>query len=263
LEARVRKEKLAAMGRMSAAVAHEIRNPLAAISQANALLVESGQSDLQRMLSRIVADNSRRLGRIVDDVLSVSRADAAEQFAAESQLELKGVLEGICKDWALQNPEQLGTDMDRLLVESLPAGLIRFDADHLRQVVFNLLDNAARHASSAPQAIRVMARLDTDRASIAVWSDGPPLDAAVEEHLFEPFFSSQSRSSGLGLYISRELCERHAAGIAYRRVTSVHVGNARAGNLFEVECQRVMGGDVKWVAPVQTVDAEQPAGVVA
>jgi two-component system, NtrC family, sensor histidine kinase PilS len=94
---------------------------------------------------------------------------------------------------------------------------VRFLDDHLRQVLVNLLDNALRYASVQPCAMRV--RLDADDATVVlrVWSDGVPIDASVQQHLFEPFFSSESRSSGLGLYICRTLCERHGAAIAYRR----------------------------------------------
>jgi two-component system sensor histidine kinase PilS (NtrC family) len=79
----------------------------------------------------------------------------------------------------------------------------------------NLLDNALRYASSATARSR-WPRDGGRQARLQVWSDGAPLDPGVQRHLFEPFFSSESRSSGLGLYICRELCERHGATIAYR-----------------------------------------------
>lgn len=84
--------------------------------------------------------------------------------------------------------------------------------------MINLLDNALRHSSRAPSSIRVISQPSgNDRIRLSVWSHGPALEASVLKHLFEPFFSSESRSSGLGLYICRELCERYGAQIAYQR----------------------------------------------
>jgi two-component system sensor histidine kinase PilS (NtrC family) len=94
---------------------------------------------------------------------------------------------------------------------------VKFDPDHLRRVLVNLLENALRHGSGRPDAlwVRVQAR-GTDEVMLSVASDGAPIAADVEPYLFEPFFSTRSRGSGLGLYICRELCERYGATIEYR-----------------------------------------------
>lgn len=94
---------------------------------------------------------------------------------------------------------------------------VLFDAEHLRRVLVNLLDNAWRHADDGPGAIRVTLAEDADAVELVVRSAGPPVPPEIERHLFEPFFSTRSRGSGLGLYICRELCERHGARIDYRR----------------------------------------------
>jgi two-component system sensor histidine kinase PilS (NtrC family) len=109
---------------------------------------------------------------------------------------------------------------------------VRFDADHLHQVLVNLLDNARRYASKRSDSIQILTAVDAQTASIAVWSDGAPMDLSVQRHLFEPFFSSESRSSGLGLYICRELCERHGASLAYQRSTRQLHLSATEGNEF-------------------------------
>jgi two-component system sensor histidine kinase PilS (NtrC family) len=99
----------------------------------------------------------------------------------------------------------------------------------------NLLDNAHRYASSQAGAIQVFAGASTmGQGVLSVWSDGAAMDQSVERHLFEPFFSSESRSSGLGLYICRELCERHGASIAYYRTKKTARGALREGNEFMV-----------------------------
>ncbi|WP_348755464.1 ATP-binding protein, partial [uncultured Aquincola sp.] len=94
---------------------------------------------------------------------------------------------------------------------------VRFDLDHLRRVLVNLLDNAQRHASAAPGAVQVLlAHEGAGQVRLEVSSDGPPIPPDVERHLFEPFFSTRSRGTGLGLYICRELCERYGASIDYQ-----------------------------------------------
>ena len=89
-----------------------------------------------------------------------------------------------------------------------PEAWVTFEDEHLRRVLVNLLDNALRYASTGDGAIVVATDHASDYARLHVWSDGAPLDPSVQRHLFEPFFSSESRSSGLGLYICRELCAR-------------------------------------------------------
>ena len=213
VQARARQDKLAAMGRMSAGIAHELRNPLAAIAQANALLLEDALPPEQLQLASIVADNVRRLKRIVDDVLAV----APGMGSSGERIEVVAVVQQICADWLRAAPPGL-LAASRLLVE-LPAGplWVRFDADHLLRVVANLLDNAARHATGEPGAVwlSLLSGVRAGTLRLALASDGPAITPEVERHLFEPFFSTRSRGSGLGLYICRELCERHGASIEF------------------------------------------------
>jgi two-component system sensor histidine kinase PilS (NtrC family) len=231
MEARLRTEKLAAMGRMSAAVAHEIRNPLAAITQANALLNEDLIEPAQRRLGLMVAQNAQRLSRIVEDVLDVSRAQQKSDLSLPASLNLDATVQDICMDWARH------ASSGRTIGLALKAAhmQVAFDADHLRRVLVNLLDNAFRYASHVPESLQVSTHSPTPgQARLEVWSDSSPLEPSVERHLFEPFFSSESRSSGLGLYICRELCERHGALIGYERNRRGNGGGEREGNAFFV-----------------------------
>jgi two-component system, NtrC family, sensor histidine kinase PilS len=229
MEARLRTEKLAAMGRMSAAVAHEIRNPLAAIAQANALMEEDLREPALRQLSSLVRKNAQRLAQIVDEILDISRARHGVSPEA-LMLELDPAVASACSDWAMQT--RSGSRLQLSL--AAPGMRVGFDADHLRRVLVNLLDNALRYAGDKPDSIRVSTRVVATQASLHVWSDGAPLEPSVQRHLFEPFFSSESRSSGLGLYICRELCERHGAAMTYERAAAGSASNAREGNEFVV-----------------------------
>jgi two-component system sensor histidine kinase PilS (NtrC family) len=214
-----RQEKLAAMGRVSAGIAHEIRNPLAAIAQANALLAEDATDPGQRQLTRLVGDNVERLKRIVDDVMAAAPGRLETPVALDARAEVAAA----SAEWSAA-----GSANRRALVSlSLPDGPLGvvFDAEHLRRVLVNLLDNAERHASGAKGSVRVELRAataDEGRAALSVLSDGPPIPADVEPFLFEPFFSTRSRGTGLGLYICRELCERYgpASTIARGRPAS-------------------------------------------
>jgi len=235
VQARTRQEKLAAMGRVSAGIAHEIRNPLAAIAQANALLSEDAATAEQRQLTRMVADNVERLKRIVDDVMEVS--PAAHQDA--SIVDAGAQVAAVCGEWSRTNGVSL--DGQGVLQLSLPAEPLNvaFDPEHLRRVLVNLLDNARRHATGTPASmqLRLQGR-DANEARLTLASDGAPITPDVERFLFEPFFSTRSRGAGLGLYICRELCERHGARINYR----LRPASERHRNEFSIAMRRQAAG---------------------
>ena len=242
MEAQLRTEKLAGMGRMSAAVAHEIRNPLAAISQANALLEEDLTDPALLRLTTMVRQNADRLGHIVEDVLDVVRAQGpADPHAATDTLELDALVHRFCGEWIAQH----GAGARVQLHLGMPELPVVFSPEHLRRILVNLLDNAARYATHQDGAIQVSTHtVRHGPAMLMVWSDGPPLEPSVRRHLFEPFFSSESRSSGLGLFICRELCERHGASIGYERTRRAQGGVAVDGNEFFLSLRRAPGAFV-------------------
>jgi two-component system, NtrC family, sensor histidine kinase PilS len=121
----------------------------------------------------------------------------------------------VCAEWE----RTAGAEAHGLLQVDMPGEplYVLFDAEHLRRVLVNLLDNARRHGSGKPGAVQLRLHgRDANEALLAVSSDGDPIAPDVERYLFEPFFSTRSRGSGLGLYICRELCERYGARINYR-----------------------------------------------
>jgi two-component system sensor histidine kinase PilS (NtrC family) len=249
MEARLRTEKLAAMGRMSAAVAHEIRNPLAAIVQANALLDEDLHDPAHKQLALIVRQNAQRLAKIAEEVLDISRVQHQISAAPAASLPLDETVEGVCRDWGSQS----GSARQPLLALAAPNAQVEFEADHLRRVLINLLENARRYVSAAPDALQVSTvRLQSGQVALQVWSDGQPLEKSVEQHLFEPFFSSESRSTGLGLYICRELCARHGAAIGYQRALRETQRGALEGNAFFVTF-RPSGTKAVTQQPIDTI----------
>jgi two-component system, NtrC family, sensor histidine kinase PilS len=211
VEEQAQQLKLASMGRLSASIAHEIRNPLGAIRHANSLLSESmgpAPSATAQRLNRIIEDNTIRINRIIEDVLAISRRDRAQ---GES-IDLAAFLAEFLPEFVTltQCPGE------RIRVELNSTQPLFFDPTHLRQILINLLSNAMRYSSAAPGSILVVWRRSIDgRMELMVADDGPGLSPTVLPHLFEPFVTTESKGTGLGLYLTRELCAANDAQLRY------------------------------------------------
>lgn len=224
VEDRAQQLKLASMGRLSASIAHEIRNPLGAIRHANGLLAERLAEPSLERLARIVESNTVRIDRIIEDVLSIARRERP----ADESIELPAFLERLVDDLVAAN----GAERRRIGVRLLSAHPIRFDSNQLRQVLLNLIGNALRHASDADEAVRIEWREREDRRlELRVSDDGPGLTSEMLEHAFEPFYTTESRGTGLGLYLARELCNANGATIRYETSPASH----RRRSVFVVE----------------------------
>ncbi|MES2684559.1 MAG: ATP-binding protein [Pseudomonadota bacterium] len=203
--------KLAALGRLSASIAHEIRNPLAAITHAGQLLAESPALEApDRRLIDIVQRHGKRIDTIVKDVLDLSRGAANPQTFV-----LLPWLEQMLAQYCEAHAERFATlDCDSLLQ-------VRFDPHHLQQVLFNLLDNAWLHGrvdASASPNVRIHARaLYVQGGALEISDDGPGVPAEIIEQLFEPFFTTEAQGTGLGLYLARELCTYNQAKLSHHR----------------------------------------------
>jgi two-component system sensor histidine kinase PilS (NtrC family) len=204
VQAQAQQLKLAALGRLTANIAHEIRNPLAAISHAAELLAEEDPDPLRTRLARIIGDNSARLNRLVTDVLELGRRDRAEPEILHWQSFARALVEEL----SLHDP----TAQTRIHIsgDDLP---FLFDRGHLHRVLWNLVTNALHHASLAEAAITLdaMAVAGTDQIALYVRNDGPGIEPSLRGQIFEPFFTTRSAGTGLGLYIGRELCEANGA----------------------------------------------------
>lgn len=200
--------KLASMGRLTASIAHEVRNPLSAISYAASLLEEEAPNPSQTRLLRIIEENVTRLNRMIEDILKLSRK--AQLHTAP--LELAPFLSEVLIEFSATHR----LDATVIAVGDVGVHKVRFDPLHLREVVVNLLSNAVRYASGAHGSIRLeVLAASTHRIELHICDDGPPISADVRAHLFEPFYTTSSKGTGLGLYLARELCLNNDAMLDY------------------------------------------------
>ncbi len=213
--------KLAALGRLTASIAHEIRNPLAAISHAAELLQEEKRGDDRTRLTHIIHDNTLRLERLVSDVLQLSRRD---RMSAEAIRAAPWLTEFLGEFVANESVPR-----ERFALEATADLWVNFDREHLRQVMWNLLRNAVRYARDEPGAVRIALRADADGVELSVIDNGPGVAASNQAQLFEPFFTTEAKGTGLGLYLARDLC-------AANRATLEYVNDA-AGAHFRILCR--------------------------
>ncbi|MBS3936286.1 MAG: PAS domain-containing protein [Sulfuritalea sp.] len=200
-----RQVKLAALGRLTANLAHEIRNPLAAISHAAELLTDEPPGQGVKRLTRIIIDNAQRLNRLISEVVELGRRDRVNP----EDIDLRDFFLRLIDERSLQDCG----GAERIAIDIPAATQVRFDRGHLHRVVSNLLDNALRHASPSPGAVRVEIERNPgqDRLGLHFSDDGAGIDETERDRIFEPFFTTQASGTGLGLYIARELCEANGA----------------------------------------------------
>jgi two-component system sensor histidine kinase PilS (NtrC family) len=200
--------KLAALGRLTANIAHEVRNPLSSISYAAELLKEGAQESAQARLSQIILDNAARLNRIVQDVMQLNRRDRAQIETVDLAQRLPAFVDEFCQTKRLPQ--------ETIAVVVPPECKVNFDRGHLDQVLWNLCQNALRYCQNKPGSVQLhVTRLDVSRVMLEVMDDGVGIDAETVQKLFEPFFTTDSGGTGLGLYIARELCEANGATLGY------------------------------------------------
>jgi two-component system sensor histidine kinase PilS (NtrC family) len=230
LAERVQQSKLAGLGRLSASIAHEIRNPVGAMSHAAQLLQESPQlGEADRRLTEIIRGNAVRISRIVENVLQFSRRGTSkpervvlQRFLAQFQTEFCATLELPPETLVLRPDAAAGASLD-----------VRADPTQLNQILWNLCQNAVTHARGAEGTPLVPVELQFGRLAsngrpyVEVADRGPGIDPEDAERVFEPFFTRSPKGTGLGLFLARELAQTNGA-------TLLHEPRAGGGSLFRI-----------------------------
>ena len=204
--------KLASLGKLTAGVAHEIRNPLSAIHQAAQLLEDSSRHQPQQIrLLEIIQTNTRRMNRQVEEILQLSRR-APNREAIQLDQWLPQLIDEY-RSARLSNGDRL-----RLETPDVPCR-INFDAEQLRQVLVNLITNAQQHSKQVEGELVISVRVDCSDADnntiIDVSDNGEAIPQEQIEQLFDPFFTTHNTGTGLGLYLSRELCLNNQANLEF------------------------------------------------
>jgi len=232
LEREAQNMKLAALGRLTANLAHEIRNPLSAIQQAAALLAEEPSTPTMARLTHIIDDNAKRLNGLVEDVLSLNRRDRLQKESLR--------VEDFLREFIAEVAQAEKVPANVIHVEVAGPLSVQFDRLHLAQILWNLIRNAWRYCSRTPGSIRLTAARAATVVQIDVFNDGESISAEMQQRLFEPFYTTDTRGTGLGLYIARELAEANGGTLRYVEQT--------AGALFRLTCapgaERVPAGVV-------------------
>ena len=237
LDERAQQLKLASMGRMSASIAHEIRNPLGAIRHAGGLLSEQLNEPRLKRLTQIIETNSVRIDRIIEDVLAIARRSVVRE-----PIDLPSFFSVFLPEFI----DQSATFWERVTVEIDHGAEIQFDPNHLRQVMVNLIGNALRYGSRTEGAILVRWALEYDeqlqrpQPRLRVFDDGPGVPPEQREMLFEPFFTTSARGTGLGLHMAREYCQANGAQLRYE----ARMDRAVAGSAADGPGARSAGGQV-------------------
>ncbi len=203
--------KLASLGRLTASIAHEIRNPLGAISHAAQLLEESDHLEkADKRLTEIITTHTQRVNTIIENVLQLSRRSASHP----QEVNLREWLDAFREEF-LQTENipsaQLELDLDQ---QDLT---VHVDPGHLHQVLTNLCQNGLRHAGTSPHLLIQGRKEPGGAVQLDIADNGPGIDAQTAEQMFEPFFTTATSGTGLGLYIARELCEINQARLSYLR----------------------------------------------
>jgi len=219
--------KLASLGHLTASIAHEIRNPLGAISYAAQLLSENSKLEkADHRMTEIIHQHSDRINHIIEDILRISRGGET----VTGTIDLKQWLPKFIDNYCLSEhatADDLVLDLGPKNHESL---LIRFDAGHLTQIMTNLVNNAQTHGSKdKPVHIKVSTNVN-HRMKIEVADEGQGIDSKNLDKIFEPFYTTNHKGSGLGLYIVNQLCELNDASISVKQ-------NSNQGSSFIIECQ--------------------------
>ncbi len=221
--------KLASLGRLTASIAHEIRNPLAAINHAGQLLNETTRDKADKKLTNIINTQAKRLNNIVENVLQLSR----QQSGTPEEI--------ILYEWLVKFREEFVSTHNlqayQIQIKISPQAIaICFDKSQLHQVMWNLCTNAINHSGMKHSNIMINIQGEIDpvfkQPYIDIIDNGPGINEEIQAHIFDPFFTTSSEGTGLGLYITKEVIESNRAKIR-------HISPSTGGTCFRIYFQQV------------------------
>ena len=220
LNQRFQQIKLASLGRLTASIAHEIRNPLSAINHAAQLLQESKLDIADRKLTDIITTQVQRLDKVVENVLELSRAKKSKTEIIKLNLWLKN----FCEEF-LQSNNLQAKQINLQILET--ETLVLFDSSHLNQVMCNLCTNAINHSELPLEKVNIMINYGYDKIYdqpyLDVVDNGPGISKKIALQIFDPFYTTNPKGTGLGLYITKEIIESNRGRIRY--INSEHSGS--------------------------------------
>ncbi|MCO6504071.1 MAG: HAMP domain-containing histidine kinase [Snodgrassella sp.] len=202
--------KLASLGQLTANLAHEIRNPLSAIRQANGLLQEDEQNSGRLHLFNIIDNNIGRIDKMLEDISTLNKRDKIDKHCVN----FKSFWSAFVHEFTIINPQ--AEKCIRMSMDNIHTN-IWCDPVHLQQIMWNLMNNAWRHSRQDNDSIQVLAReRGQDKIAIVVIDNGKGVSVENQLRLFEPFFTTESTGTGLGLYVARELAQANHGQLSYR-----------------------------------------------
>lgn len=206
---RLQQSKLASLGRLTASIAHEIRNPLSAISHAAQLIAESPNlSEQDRRLTNIIHENSHRMNGMVEDILQLSRRTPSNRERVTLSPWITGYLNRFLHEY--------GQPESKFELRRIDENLeVLIDTGHLKQILDNLCLNAIKYGGEDSGKIELRVDRHEDAPCVEVLDHGPGIDPKHTDHLFEPFFTTSPTGTGLGLFISKELAELNQAKLDF------------------------------------------------
>jgi two-component system sensor histidine kinase PilS (NtrC family) len=217
--------KMAALARLTASIAHEIRNPLGALTNAAQLLGETMNTENaeEKRLVKIIDEQSKRMNVIVQNVTQLSRRDRINPIRLE--------LEPWLQDFLRQYGDTVSVTREAFVMQGIQGLSVCVDPDQLYQVISNLCQNALRHSppfTGTPLIKFQGSRDGEDRPMLDVIDWGSGVNPDIADNIFDPFFTTTPKGTGLGLYIARELCEGNGATLNY------YPGEGGVGSRFRV-----------------------------
>jgi two-component system sensor histidine kinase PilS (NtrC family) len=225
VQAEAQQIKLAALGRLTANLAHEVRNPLSAISYATELLQEEPGDARQERLLHLIRENTQRINRIVEDVMQLNRRDRAQPETFDLVVLLPTFMDEFIQ------AERVAPGV--VVLQAGQAGMVTFDRGHFRQVLWNLCRNGLHYGHHLPGSLALVTGVERGRVTLEVRDDGPGIAVEHRSRLFEPFFTTAEQGTGLGLYIAKELCEANGAWLAYYDAED-RPGERKSGACFRI-----------------------------